>query len=53
MTTTKIFGVVFAAIAFLGGCTSMQPAPMQVTASPCAMHEYSYECQVERYQRVP
>jgi hypothetical protein len=52
MTTTKIFGVVFAAIAFLAGCTSMPP-PAQVSASPCALHEYSYACQVERYQRVP
>jgi PBP1b-binding outer membrane lipoprotein LpoB len=53
MTTTKILSGVFAAIAFLGGCTSMQSPPMQVSASPCAVHEYSFACQVERYQRVP
>jgi hypothetical protein len=32
------------------GCASV-PHP-QYTASPCATHEASYECQVERYQSI-
>ena len=29
------------------------PQFVQYGASPCALHEASYECQVERYHNVP
>ena len=37
-------------VALLTGCATLPPA--QVSQSPCAIHEASYECQVERYHNV-
>ena len=44
----KAFTVVF--VLALAGCAGLPP--QQQAASPCAAHEASYECQVERYQKV-
>jgi starvation-inducible outer membrane lipoprotein len=38
-------------ILLLTACASV-PRPLQYTASPCAAHEASYECQVERYHNI-
>ena len=45
----RLSGFVCAA-AMLTGCVTLPPA--QVSQSPCAIHESSYECQVERYHNV-
>ena len=34
----------------VAGCAA--PPPTQQAGSPCAVYEYSYECQVERYHNV-
>jgi hypothetical protein len=45
---TKAIGV--ALLAFLAGCAAMTKE--QYDPSPCAVSEVSYECQVERYNKV-
>ena len=44
----KSFALVF--ILALAGCAGLPQ--QQHAASPCAADEASYECQVERYQKV-
>ena len=44
----KAFGVVFLLLA-LAGCSGV---PRQYPASPCAVSEASYACQIERYHNV-
>jgi hypothetical protein len=38
------------ALLALGGCAA--PPGAQYSAAPCAVHEASYECQVERYHNI-
>ena len=45
---TKLFSVVFLVV--LAGCSGVPQR--QYMASPCAIHEASYACQVERYHNV-
>jgi uncharacterized lipoprotein YmbA len=46
---SKAFAVIL--LLALGACSS---APrVQYSASPCAVHEASYACQVERYHNLP
>jgi len=40
------------ALLALSACAAMPPGPLDVSPSPCAISEASYECQVERYQNV-
>jgi hypothetical protein len=44
----KVFGVAIALL--LSGCAGYSRGP--AAASPCAVSEASYECQVQRYHNV-
>lgn len=44
------FSCIALAVSLLAGCATLPPP--QVSQSPCAIHEASYECQVERYHNV-
>ena len=46
----KAFGLVVLLLT-LTGCSSGAPRSYEVT--PCSVDPGSYECQVERYQRLP
>jgi uncharacterized lipoprotein YajG len=52
MTTSKILAIALA-LASLTGCMTAQQPPAQAGMSPCAVYQFSYECQVEQYHRVP
>ncbi|MGV3571505.1 MAG: hypothetical protein ACO1PB_12965 [Ramlibacter sp.] len=42
----------FAVLLALAGCAGTPARPPVASASPCAVHEASWACQVERYQAV-
>ena len=45
--------LIAATLLALAGCAVVPAAaPQPAAASPCAVHEASYECQVERYHNV-
>jgi starvation-inducible outer membrane lipoprotein len=45
------YGVALSLCLLLAGCSGVPPAPY--AASPCAISEASYECQVIRYRNAP
>jgi hypothetical protein len=47
----RTYGVAVSLWLLLAGCSSVLPA--SYGASPCAISEASYECQVIRYQNAP